>query len=58
MTNKITVNVVALDVSEDRLGSFLAQYGQVEEVTATISKAGIATGDFVLKVTSTRNSFG
>lgn len=52
---KITTHGVPVD--EDRLGAFFAQYGPVEEVPAIMSKAGIATGDFVLYITLTRQSF-
>lgn len=40
-----------MDIAGDRLGDFLARYVQVEDVLATMSKAGIVTGDFVLEVT-------
>lgn len=36
---------------------FFAQYDLVDEVTATISRAGIAMGDFVLQVMMTRKNF-
>lgn len=48
---KVTVNGVAVDISEGLMGAFFAHYKQVEEVSAIISKAGIATGDFVLQMT-------
>lgn len=43
-------------ISGDRLGA-LAQYGLVDEVAAAISRAGIATEEFVLQVTLTWKSF-
>lgn len=47
-----------VNISGYRLGTFLALYGEVKEVSAIISKAGIATRDFVLQVTLTLKSFG
>lgn len=44
----ITGHRVLVDISGTRLGAFFAKYSQVDEVTGTISKAGIATGNFVL----------
>lgn len=37
--------------------AFFARYGQVKDVSAAISKAGIATDDCVLQVTLTCKSF-
>lgn len=54
---RITVHGVPVDISGDRLGAFFAQYGLVEEVIKTISKAGIATEDFVWQVTLRRKRF-
>lgn len=50
---KITSDGVPVDISEDRLGVFFAQYAPAEEVNATVSKSRIATVDFVLQVTLT-----
>lgn len=43
-----------VNVSGYRLGAFFALYGEVKEVSAIISKAGIATRDFVLQVNVSR----
>lgn len=48
---KVTVHGVSVNITEDRMEAFYAQYGKVEEVSGVISKAGIATGDIVLQVT-------
>lgn len=53
---KVRVYGIPVDITEDRMGTFFSQYEQVEEVSAVISKAGIATRDFVLQVTLTRRS--
>lgn len=45
---------VIVDIYEDYLGAFFFKYGQVEEVSAIMSKVGIATGDIMLQVTLTR----
>lgn len=55
---KITIHGVPVDISGDRLGAFFVQYGGVEQVSASVSKVGLATGDIVLHVTLTRRSFG
>lgn len=46
-----------VDITDDLMGPFFTQYGQVEDVSAIISKTGIATGDIVLQVTMNRKSF-
>lgn len=43
-----------MDISEDHPWSLFSQCEPIEDV---ISKAGIATGDFVLQVTVTRKNF-
>lgn len=48
---------VPIDISEDRLGAFFAQYGKVEWVAGIVSKAGIATGDVLIEITLTRKNF-
>lgn len=55
---KITIHGVPVDISEDKAGAFFSHYRQVEEVSAVVSKASIATGDFVLQVTLTCQNFG
>lgn len=37
--------------------AFLGNYGKVEDVSAVINKFGVTTGDVVLQVTMTRQSF-
>lgn len=54
---KITVHGIPINISGDRLGAFFAQYGDIE-VSTSVSKAGIATRDFIFHVTLTRKSFG
>lgn len=54
---QITVHGVPVDIPEERMGAFFAKYGQVQEVSAVRSKAGIATGDIVLQVVLTWQSF-
>lgn len=54
----MTVHGVPVDINGDRLGIYFARYGQVEYVSVTISKAGIATRDFVLQATLTRKFRG
>lgn len=53
----MAIHGVSVDITEDRMEAFFAQYGKVEEVTGVIIKAGIATGDIVLQVTLTRMNF-
>lgn len=55
---KMTIDGVPMDISEDRVESFLSHYGRVQEVSAVVSKSGIASGDFVFQVTLTHQSFG
>lgn len=40
-----------------RMEALFAKYGQVEEVCDVISKSGIVTGDIVLQMTMTLQSF-
>lgn len=56
VTRKTRVNVyeVPVDITEDGMGAFFAQYGHVGDVLAII--AGIATGKFVLQVTMTHKN--
>lgn len=37
----VTVHGVPIDISEDHLGAFFAQYGKIEKVATVMSKAGI-----------------
>lgn len=53
---KVRVYGMPVDITEYRMGTFFAQYEQIEEVSAVISKASIASGDFVLQITLTRRS--
>lgn len=53
---KVTVHGVPIDITEDRLGEFFAQYSKVDEVAGVTSKAEIATGDIVLDISLTRKS--
>lgn len=53
---KVRVHGMPVDITEYRMGTFFAQYEQIEEVSAVISKASIASGDFVLQITLTRRS--
>lgn len=46
-----------MDISEDNPLTLFSQCGPIEDVTPVISKAGIATGDFVLQVTVTCKNF-
>lgn len=55
---KFIIHGVSVDISEDRMGAFFSKYGQVEEVSTVVSKSDIATGDFVIQVTLTHQSFG
>lgn len=56
---KVTVLRVPVEINGDSLGAFfLARYKQVVDVTTTMSKSGIATGDFILQVILKRKSFG
>lgn len=55
--SKITVHGVTVDIYKDRMGAFFAIFGQVDEVNAIRSKTGISTGDIVLQVVLTRQSF-
>lgn len=43
---RITVPDVPMDMNEDRMRPFFAQYGQVNKVSAVMSKSGIATGEW------------
>lgn len=45
-----------VDITEERMRAFFVWYGQVEDVSAIISKAGITSGEFVLQETMTRKS--
>lgn len=54
---KVIVHGVTVDITEDWMGAYFAQYGQVEDASAIISKVDIATGDFVHQVTMTHKSF-
>lgn len=45
---EINIHVVPVDISGDRLGAYFAQFSKVENVSTLVSKAGIATKDFVL----------
>lgn len=54
---KMTLHGVPVDMTVGRMRVFFTQYGQVEEVSAIISKEVITTGDFVLQVTMTRRNF-
>lgn len=40
-----------LDVTEERLRVFFSGFGKVEDVSAVVSKVGIATAEFVLQIT-------
>lgn len=51
------VHGVPVDITSGKLGTIFARYGQLEDVSATISKVEIATGDFVFQVTLTHKSF-
>lgn len=53
----MTVHGMPMDITEDQIGIFFTQYRQVEDISAVISKAGIATKDFVLQMTVTCRSF-
>lgn len=54
---RITLQEVPMDISKDHLEAFFSQYLPVSEVSPLISKASIATRDFVLQVTVTLKSF-
>lgn len=54
---KVTVHGVPVDITEDRMEAFFAQFGKAEEVSGVISKAGIAIGDIVLQITLTHRRF-
>lgn len=49
---KVTVHRVPAHITEDRMRFFFARYGQVEDTSAIINKAGI-----VLHLTMTHKSF-
>lgn len=51
---RITLHGVALDISEDYLGAFFAQYGQAAKVTPAKGRMGISTEDVAIQVTLTR----
>lgn len=55
---QITVLGVSVDISVHRLPAYFEQYGEVETLLASVSKAEIATGEFVLYRTLTRKNFG
>lgn len=40
------------------MGAFFAKYGEVNEVSAVLSKSGIGTGDIFLQITLNRQNFG
>lgn len=54
---RLALNGVLLDITEDYMGAFFTTYGPVVDVSPIISKAVIATGDFVFQVIVTRESF-
>ncbi|CAE1280356.1 unnamed protein product [Acanthosepion pharaonis] len=54
---KVTVHGVLVAINRDQLGDIFARYSEVEDILATISKAGIATGDFFIQVILTLKSF-
>lgn len=54
---KVTIHVVLVDILEDQMGAFFAQYNKVEDILATVSKVGITTREFVIQVTLTWKSF-
>lgn len=53
----ITFDGVSLYIGEDHLGFFFAKSREVAVVSSVKSKAGIATGDFEIMITLTRNNF-
>lgn len=53
----ITVYGVPVDITEGGIGAFFAKYGPVDDVSVVKSKSGIATGDMVLQVVLTRQTF-
>lgn len=54
---RIMVHGIPVDICVNRMATFFAKYGQVDEVGAVRSKTGIATGDVVLQVVLTQRSF-
>lgn len=52
----IVHNMLA-DITEDRLGAYFSKFGLVKNVFLIMSKAVIATGYIVLKVTMDRKTF-
>lgn len=54
---RITVHSVPVNINEDWMRAIFTKYGQVDVVSALISKSGNVTGDTVLQGTMTRQSF-
>lgn len=54
---QIILHGVLMYITNDHLGVFMAKYGQVKEVSAVRSRAGIATSDYEVMVIMTRKDF-
>lgn len=53
----VTFHGASLYIGEDLLGFYFAKFREVAVVLSVKSKAGIATGDFEIMLTLTRNNF-
>lgn len=53
----MTVHRIPVDIPDDRMGAFFTKFGEVNEVKALSSKAGIETGDMEIQITLNRKDF-
>lgn len=54
---RVTLHSVPMDINKDHVEAFFASYGQVEEVTCILSKAGVPSRDFAVQVILDRMKF-